>query len=78
VRDDNVPRLNGTRCDLRKEGLVGHVWKWVNQGDLCLARFEKLLQLPCGIKAGIAPTDNQYSLRLRGVNNLLEDCFRCL
>ena len=59
MRDNGVARLNRSGCNLGQERLVSHVRQGVDNGDLGLTGSQPLLKLPCGIKTGVAATDNE-------------------
>ncbi len=57
--DDGVARLDRTGGDLGEERLVGHVRQRVDDHDVGLALAQGLLELPRGVEACVAATDDQ-------------------
>ena len=54
-----VTAFHGTRCNLRQEGLVGHVRVRLNDGDDATGLLDSLLNLLSNGEADVATTDNQ-------------------
>ena len=58
-RDDGVTRLDRAGRDLGEERLVGHVGQRVDDRDVGLALAQVLLELPGGVEACVAATDDE-------------------
>ena len=59
VRNNCVACLDRTGHNLRQERLVGHVWQWVDQGHFGFTVGKMLLELPCGVEAGVTAADDE-------------------
>ena len=57
--NDSVPGFDRPSRDLRKEGLVRHIWQRVNHDDFGFATTQQLFQLQCGVETGISAADNE-------------------
>ncbi len=60
-RNNRVTGLNGTRCDLREERLIGHVGKWIDDDHFRFSATEKLLEFVSSVETGVTAAHNHNS-----------------